>query len=116
MRTKRKLRPGDPGTKKYVKTYGNDLVCIRYRYDEEKQIRYTTVELIIESGPMKNRIEKEATKSPLGYVFLKISPDEDALIEQVKLFGAVWNDKVRLWEMEYNTVLELNLLDYIVNL
>ena len=115
MRTKRKLRPGDPGTKKYVKTYGNELVCVRYRYDDEKQMRYTTVELIIESGPQKGRTTHEAPKTKDGNVYLKISPDEDALIEQIKLFGAEWDENRKLWKISQTTIDELNLSDRVIN-
>jgi hypothetical protein len=112
MRTKRKLRPGDPGTKKYLKKYGKDLVCVRYRYDDENSIRYTTVELIIDSGPHKRRKIQDSIVS--GNVYLDISPDEDALIEQVRLFGAVWSKQKNMWEMSYETADELNLLERIV--
>lgn len=113
MRTKRKLRPGDPGTKKYVKTYGNELICIRYRYDEEKQIRYTTVELIIESGPMKQKLTSQ--KDTGDYVFIKILPEEDDLQEQVQLFGAAWDEDRKLWKISQETAKELNLIDRIIN-
>jgi len=31
-----------------VETYGDQLVCVRYRYDAERKRRYKTVELIID--------------------------------------------------------------------
>jgi hypothetical protein len=42
------LRPGDPGTKRFVEKYGDKLVAVRYRYDEEVWRRYTTVELVVD--------------------------------------------------------------------
>jgi hypothetical protein len=48
METKRTLKPGQPGTLKYVQQYGDSLVCIRYRYDETRNLCYTTAELIVE--------------------------------------------------------------------
>ena len=48
MNTKLTLKPGQRGTKKLLKKYGNRLVCVRYRYDEEKKLRYKTVELIVD--------------------------------------------------------------------
>ena len=49
------LRPGKNGTKRYVELYGDNLVAVRYRLDAEKQLSYTTVELIIErrAAPLK---------------------------------------------------------------
>jgi hypothetical protein len=37
--------------RKVGKQYGDSLVCVRYRYDEQRQRRYSTVELIIEESP-----------------------------------------------------------------
>ena len=33
----RKLAPGQPGTKKYFKKYGKNLVYVRYKYDSAKK-------------------------------------------------------------------------------
>jgi hypothetical protein len=115
MRTKRKMRPGDPGTKKYVTKYGNELVCVRYRYDDEKQMRYTTVELIVESGPRKERTTNLFPKTSDGNVYLKISPDEDALIEQIKLFGAEWDENRKLWKISSEHIKELTLSERVIN-
>ena len=41
------LQPGQPGTKKYVRQYGESLVCVKYRYDPATKKRYKTVELIV---------------------------------------------------------------------
>ncbi len=48
MNTKLTLKPGQRGTKKLLKKYGNRLVCVRYRYDEEKKLRYKTAELVVD--------------------------------------------------------------------
>ncbi len=42
------LRPGQKGTRELLKSYGHQLVCVRYRYDRERGKRYKTVELIID--------------------------------------------------------------------
>jgi hypothetical protein len=41
-----KLKLGQKGTKALVEKYGDDLVCIRYRYDEASRTRIKTVELV----------------------------------------------------------------------
>ncbi len=51
MKTLRTLLPGQSGTKKLLNKYGEDLVCIRYRYDEVQNVKTKTVELIIEKAP-----------------------------------------------------------------
>lgn len=37
METRLRLNPGQNGTKKLVKEYGEKLVCVRYRYDAERK-------------------------------------------------------------------------------
>jgi hypothetical protein len=47
MRTRLTLAPGKKGAKKLLAQYGDQLVCVRYRYDAQKRRRYKTVELIL---------------------------------------------------------------------
>ena len=42
------LRPGARGTIRLVQQYGERLVCVRYRYNQETRRRIKTVELIID--------------------------------------------------------------------
>lgn len=51
MLAKKKLKPGQNGTKAMLDQYGEQLVCVRYRYDRARQLRLKTVELIVESTP-----------------------------------------------------------------
>ena len=43
----KKMKPGDPGTKRLLAKYGEQLVCVRYRNDRQNQRRLTTIELIV---------------------------------------------------------------------
>ena len=63
MDTKLTLKPGQRGTKKLVKEYGDRLVCVRYRYDDENNMRYKTVELIVDTTQWSPRVKKEAEKT-----------------------------------------------------
>ncbi len=51
LKTKRKVLPGQPGTKKLQKQYGDRLICVRYRYDTSRNLRVKTVELIVDEQP-----------------------------------------------------------------
>ncbi|GBD97048.1 hypothetical protein BMS3Abin06_01944 [bacterium BMS3Abin06] len=51
MQTKLTLLPGQSGTKKLLRQYGDQLICVRYCYDDYHKKRYKTVELIIEETP-----------------------------------------------------------------
>ena len=48
MDVKATLLPGANGTKALLRQYGDQLICVRYRYDKTKHKRYKTVELIVE--------------------------------------------------------------------
>ncbi len=108
MKAKKTLWPGDPGTKKLMTEYGDELFCIRYRYDRVRQKSYKTVELIIESHDW---IPNTHHRSPNRIVSLKIDYEEYALRTLIKQNGGKWNPKNQTWQMPYKTVKELKLQD-----
>jgi hypothetical protein len=50
MQPRRTLTPGQKGAKKILERYGERLVCVRYRYDERRRKRFTTIEIIVEES------------------------------------------------------------------
>jgi len=44
------MRPGDAGTNKYVKRFGKNLLAVRYHGDVKKNMRVTTVEIVVDHG------------------------------------------------------------------
>lgn len=60
MKIRRILKPGQPGTKKLVKRYGDNMLCVRYRYDEDKMMMYKTIEIIIDEKPWQKKNQKNA--------------------------------------------------------
>jgi len=44
------MRPGDAGTRRYLKRFGKNLVAVRYRGNVNKNMRVTTVEIIVDHG------------------------------------------------------------------
>jgi hypothetical protein len=111
MKTLRKLRPGQPGTKKLLEKYGEDLVCVRYRYDSANMKRITTVELIVEVTPW----QPQAHRIPMNKnVCVRIEYGEIELGRKVKAAGGVWNRKKKLWELHYQQVLKLGLIERMV--
>lgn len=90
MRIKRKVMPGQPGTHKLVKQYGDALICVRYRYDTARKRRLKTVELIIEETPW----EKDAQRIPPNkIVALKVDYHEKHLQKIIKSAGGKWIDQ-----------------------
>jgi hypothetical protein len=42
-----KVAPGQCGAKRLFEQYGTNLVCVRYRYDRQKQRCFKTIELVV---------------------------------------------------------------------
>jgi hypothetical protein len=93
MRTQVPLQPGQKGTKKQLAQYGEQLVCVRYRYDATRQRRLKTVELVVEETPW--RPAREASKGAM-IVGVRIDFQEVALQRRVKSAGGRWNPVRRL--------------------
>ena len=53
--------PGQPGTKKLLKQYGKNLVCVRYKYDQENMIK-------VKSAGGKWNISKKVWEVPFKQV------------------------------------------------
>ena len=57
------------GTKKLVTQFGERLVCVRYRYDAVAQVRYKTVELVIEAvRQIRGQSVNQAKRSDVALV------------------------------------------------
>lgn len=110
MKTRARLNPGKKGTKKFVEKYGDALVCIRYRYDEQKRKQYKTVEIIVS--------ESDWTPPPAKYpdstlVALKISVKETVQQSQVKAVGGRWDIEKKVWIVPYGCIRGTNLEKFI---
>lgn len=111
MQTKRKLLPGQPGTKKLLQKYGDDLVCVRYRYDLKRKRRIKTVELIVEEGPWE---PNRAKTPPNKIMYIRVEYGEIYLGRLAREAGGKWNRQRKLWELPYKAVVDLGLEDRIV--
>jgi len=116
METRLILSPGQNGTKKLVKQYGEKLVCVRYRYDKVRNRRYRTVELIVDEvswHPKEAVRNGPAHRKPSDRVGVRIDYHEVELREEVKAVGGIWRPKQKLLEMSYATAATLNLANRI---
>jgi len=43
MEVTKTLRPGDKGTARLLRKYGDRLVCVRYRHDSQRKKNLTTI-------------------------------------------------------------------------
>ena len=109
--TKKTLQAGKPGTEKWVKKYGDSLICVRYKYDPINSRKLKTVELLVEDEPW----EKNESRIPANkIVSIKVPYGEKNTGILVRRAGGVWNREKRLWELPYITVVNLGLQDRIV--
>lgn len=110
MQARRKLAPGQKGTKKFLDRYGDQLVCVRYRYDRGQGKRFTTVELIVEESDWS--LPEPVAIAPT-IVGLRVALEEVKLQRLVKQAGGKWNREQRVWEIHYDQATRLGLQDRI---
>lgn len=105
------LRPGQKGTRELLKSYGDQLVCVRYRYDKARGKRYKTVELIIDEKDWMPGITIQADKR----LPISVGYGEAELREQIKAAGGFWNSEKRAWILSYRTILQMGLEQRIID-
>ena len=108
MKARLTLRPGQRGTRRLMMEYGDRLVCVRYRYDAERQKRVKTVEIIIDETAWKP--EPSTRKGPVA---VRIDVNERDLQRAVKSVGGKWNATKKVWMLSYEDVVRLRLQDRI---
>ena len=111
MKTRLTLKPGQKGTKKLLRQYGDDLVCVRYRYDEATRKRYKTVEIVVEEieWPVKSPLD-----GPETVVGIQVQWGELDMWKRVKDAGGKWDARRKIWLMPQRVVEQLGLVERIV--
>lgn len=111
MEVTRTLKPGDPGTKGFLRQYGQQLVAVRYRKDRAQMKRYTTIEIIVDEAPLLNNGRTTGPTLTRGDYLCPIHIDyhETELRDQVKAAGGRWQRKDKVWILRESLVIELGL-------
>ena len=99
------LLPGQNGTKSLLRQYGDQLVCVRYRYDKLRGKRLKTIELVVDEQDWVPGVNI----SPERKVSIRVGYDEAELREQVKIAGGYWAPDKKAWQLSYAKVLQLGL-------
>lgn len=107
-RVTKTLRPPQHGTLKLQRRYGDALLCVRYREDARGQRRCTTIEIVIDEGPVQRRL------SDRSIVHVEIAWEEEELRRRAKRMGACWIPARRAWRMSYRTARALGLAERLV--
>jgi hypothetical protein len=99
-------------SKALVKIYGDQLVCVRYRYDRERQKRYKTVELIVDEAAWE---PPQAAPDPETRVYVRVAWGEASLARSITAAGGQWQRAYKLWSLPYGQVERLHLLDRLID-
>ncbi|MCI0693834.1 hypothetical protein L0337_17735 [candidate division KSB1 bacterium] len=111
MITRKKLYPGQPGTKKLMERYGENLLCVRYHDDPAGKRKLKTVELIVAETPWQLTVDE----FPLSQIKrLWIPYDDLELQDCVKAAGGKWTPQEQIWKIAYGKILDLGLTDYMM--
>lgn len=109
----RTIKPGDKGSQRFLKEYGERLVAVRYR--KKGRHRFTTVELIINKRfPKQTTAEIDAIEVRKR-VPLRIGFAETELQLKIKQAGGYWNRKNKVWELGHQNAIALGLKDRIIS-
>jgi hypothetical protein len=111
FKVKRTLVPSQKGTKKFVRRYGDRLVCVRYRDDAELQRKITTVEIVADERPwhpVPKRIPDDT------WLSLNVEYGEVAIGKAVRAAGGRWYPRQKVWKLTYKAIVALGLTDRIV--
>ena len=111
MRTSTTVQPGQRGAKKFVAQYGDRLVCVRYRYDEQRKKRFKTIALIVEEWVW---IPLPPQKARESLVLVRVALPEREIRRQVKGAGGIWKPDKQAWEVRYDHAVALGLAKRIV--
>jgi hypothetical protein len=117
METRVTLQPGDKGTKRLVEKFGDQLLCVRYRYDPEERVRYKTVELVIETVPWRpgeHPRDDRAPGRPPVLVGVRVRFEDAELRQRVKAAGGRWSPERRLWVLPLSVARRLKLSNRLV--
>lgn len=101
------LAPTDRGAIALAARYGESLICVRHRTDAKGKVRHTTVELLVDSTPIKPRKVK--------IIGIKTEPHERTLHSVLKAAGGVWDAKAQLWRLPQRVAGILNLRARIID-
>ena len=100
-RVAKKIKPSQRGAIKLARSYGSELLCVRYRENRDGTERLTTVELIVERAVIQKRDD------PI--VLFKIKQEELELRRLAMARGAKYDGRNYMWRLCRSEVLRMGL-------
>ena len=117
MNVIKSISPGQPGSHRFVTQWGEQLLKVRYRRDDERALILTTIELVVDARKAHDTALNQQQVLALRkreVVAVRIDYSETTLRQQVKARGAQWSRSLKLWLMHRGTASELALNKRIV--
>ena len=110
------IKPGEPGSRRFIGKYGDDLVNVRYRKAPSGDTIYTTIEIIVDRRQYAPNINHRTVNSLRNKeaVAVTIAYQETELRQQAKSEGALWSRKQKVWVMWYSQAVKLGIANRIV--
>jgi hypothetical protein len=100
-RVTKKIKPSQRGAIKLARTHGRELLCVRYRENQDGTERITTIELIVERAVIQKR------EDPV--VSFKLKAEESELRQIVQAKGGKYDGKRHMWKLQRSEVIRLGL-------
>lgn len=111
MKTYAHLKPGQDGTKRLLAQYGDRLLCVRYRFDENRGVKVKTIELIVDERPLTApRFHND------DLVPVHVGYDEQELRQQLRTLRGRWDAERKLWYVRYGMIKGTQLEERLVEL
>ena len=122
MSTLKTLKPGKRGTRDLLTQYGESLLYVRYRRDEETGEGRKTVEIVVQRySPARDeersgsrRLGLQARGAGTRTVALRVGLPETELQRRVRSAGGRWDRDRRVWWVRRDVAERLDLLHRVV--
>ena len=116
MEVTKTLKPGDRGTARLLRRYGERLVCVRYRFDPTRKKNVTTVELVVDERDAPGGYQRmyQRRPEPRQQVLVRVDFDETEMRARVKDAHGRWDPERRGWILPFATVRDMGMEDRIM--
>jgi hypothetical protein len=83
-----------------LEQYGDKLLCVRYRYDEIRQVRMKTVEIVVDERPCNPPLRYRDQ----DFVPVIVAFSERSLRDRLKTAGGRWDKEGKLWRVPFGAI------------
>ena len=104
LRVAKTYGPEQDGAKRFARRYGDQLVCVRHRLNEDATVRHTTVEIVVESTPVASRQR--------SVIAIRIPGTDRRTRTLLLACGAEWRPKERYWLVPHLIAKNLRILRF----